>query len=54
MSDPGTSDLSTIDLSTQASSYPNDAGVANNNPAGITYNDKFAQTLTDNGIQFTQ
>ncbi len=44
----------TSDLSAFKSQYPNDAWVANNNPAGITYNKNFAQALTDNGIQFVQ
>lgn len=40
------------DLRTSASKYPNEASLKNNNPAGITYNDTFAQRLKDAGIQF--
>ncbi len=35
-----------------ASQYPNQARAKNNNPAGITRNDTFAQTLTNAWIQF--
>lgn len=40
------------DLRNTANKYPNEASVKNNNPAGITFNNTFAQTLTNAGIQF--
>lgn len=43
-----------IDLRSMASKYPNEASLKNNNPAGITFNNTFAQTLTNAGIQFSK
>lgn len=45
-------DLSTVDFRSLSGKYPNEASLKNNNPAWITYNDRFAKTLTEAGIPF--
>lgn len=45
-------DLSNIDFRGLRSKYPNEASIKNNNPAWLTWNSTFANTLKSHGIEF--
>lgn len=45
-------DLSNIDFRFLRNKYPNEASIKNNNPAWLTWNSTFANSLTSHGIDF--
>lgn len=48
------SNLSWLDFRSLASRYPNEASIKNNNPAWLTWNPTFANTLDNYGISYTK
>lgn len=45
-------DLSKVDFRSLKNKYPREASIKNNNPAWLTWNNTFANTLRNNGINF--